>query len=1124
VNFRRIKNNLVAIIICWWLPVFLASDLCAQAPTIAARLAIIAEAREAASIADMLTVSLSRQPQISLLERGEIERVYREQNLAAAPADFLKLGQVLGADGLVVVTPLLEGTNRFLLARLVAARPGVVITEVRSPWPSQQPMEWANGLVEHFKPLLPKLTVLPKDAVPISVLNLRSAVQSAAGQSIEKELTVLLIHRLTREREVFVLERQYMSEVLVEQKLQPEESPFWTGRYLLDGVVDQDGFQAGQAKLNARLVSAGGGAIVNLEVSGSRTNLAGLTEALVGQILKALHREGSGGDWQPLAEAEQYRQEANWALRWGLSREARAASESAWTLGLRTKEVALLRVLSYADGIPINYWYSSSKFNRLPPMPDESKLRPAIKALELLAEALPQFATNDLAAEAAWLKAGADALNRASGLLENYHRWFEARAGVEESLALLRASARRTVAQMPANLTRRLGAYANENSSIRQWQQLVLEWHQLRWNWGGLWFETPEEAALLFLQVLEEGWHPSTSFVANALPRFAAWSWPDRIRIPAVEKRFLQQLKHSSNENVRLEGFYLSALREAPEPAGYLEAAVQAWTEELWRQRKRFFEGEMDETVLTSMMALVRKKIGDDKALPIRQEPLASFLLRLRTDYLTNAAVFTYEGFRSVFPYRGEDVCDAALAQQLLPLFGSFGGRFATPAREASRYFLEKSNQIAAVLHRLPVDAKQKDQTSATQTNELESSRKPIVTVLTPLDLPWSSSAFMPQGPPVYQNGKLWLLVLHHNEIFTQGVRAGTGGAFISVDLRNGRQDKILLPEPFGSPFHALEVTEDYIYGTAANRVFRYQPADKSWDSVEAPIPVGARIQQIHGRFFLTTADSILRFDPTNRSVQVLASARRRPAMNPLDQIEAKSGYNFPQLFPITNNEIGVVAQNRMFIHVIDTLNWRESELPFPVRMVFCRSSLEGSRYLMRESQVSFPDAPERLWGNGRGGGWELLLQRFNPDNPLAVRRQQTAEPLRWEWPARYSLIDSIFSEAKGNCWALAFWPGGRLDANFSRLNLLRFEPGRSHPLAIELQFEADNQPWDMRYIGPGNQDHHLKLLITPEGVVVTDQRKAGYWVIPHATISSELDRERSAGVKADNSLLNSAR
>jgi hypothetical protein len=47
------------------------------------RLAIIAATSETAAAADLLTAELSRNPRILLLERNEIEKIYKEQGRSA---------------------------------------------------------------------------------------------------------------------------------------------------------------------------------------------------------------------------------------------------------------------------------------------------------------------------------------------------------------------------------------------------------------------------------------------------------------------------------------------------------------------------------------------------------------------------------------------------------------------------------------------------------------------------------------------------------------------------------------------------------------------------------------------------------------------------------------------------------------------------------------------------------------------------------------------------------------------------------------------------------------------------------------------------------------------------------
>ena len=102
----------------------LPNELSAQSNNPPARLAIISESRAAATVVDLLTVELSAKPQLQLLERAQVEKVYREQGLSAGNKDVLKLGQMLGADGLLLLMPVTEGTNQFMQVRLVAVKQG----------------------------------------------------------------------------------------------------------------------------------------------------------------------------------------------------------------------------------------------------------------------------------------------------------------------------------------------------------------------------------------------------------------------------------------------------------------------------------------------------------------------------------------------------------------------------------------------------------------------------------------------------------------------------------------------------------------------------------------------------------------------------------------------------------------------------------------------------------------------------------------------------------------------------------------------------------------------------------------------------------------------------------------
>jgi Ca2+-binding EF-hand superfamily protein len=325
------------------------------------RLALISESPEASSASDVLTAQISQNQSLQLLERDEIEKAYREQGLSAGNKDYLKLGQILGADGLLLldVARTKQGTNwvAHLMVRLIAVKPGVIVTDGMFSWPltnSTQYAELGENVSTYLNSFLPKLSLKAKDAIPISVVNLRSAISSAEGAETEAQLKLLTIQRLSQEKELFVLERQKMQLLSEEKTLKLDDSAFWNGSYLLEGVIDQYGYSKDTITVNARLTPPRGGTPLQFEVSGSRTNLSEVINHLGVKITELLKINTSVPEWNAADEASQYYAEAQWALRWGANSEAQAAADSAWALGKQDLGCAVVRVKSYMQDVLAN--------------------------------------------------------------------------------------------------------------------------------------------------------------------------------------------------------------------------------------------------------------------------------------------------------------------------------------------------------------------------------------------------------------------------------------------------------------------------------------------------------------------------------------------------------------------------------------------------------------------------------------------------------------------------------------------------------------------------------------------------------------------------------------------------
>ncbi len=243
--------RVIILLVAWWM---LAPLLFAQSSNKPVSLALVMENSAASLAGDLLTTELSGQETFQLLERTEIDKIYREQAVSVGNQNYLRLGQLLGADGLLLLKGVKEGDTEFLAVRLVAIKPGVVIRETRLPWHQAEALAEAKWIATYFRPFFTKLAVSPRDAIPLSIVNLRSAMKSSESETLERQLSLLLTRRLSQQRELFVLERRRMDLVTAETELQGiDETPFWNGSYLLDGVIDRDGYSKEILTIHARL-------------------------------------------------------------------------------------------------------------------------------------------------------------------------------------------------------------------------------------------------------------------------------------------------------------------------------------------------------------------------------------------------------------------------------------------------------------------------------------------------------------------------------------------------------------------------------------------------------------------------------------------------------------------------------------------------------------------------------------------------------------------------------------------------------------------------------------------------------------------------------------------------------
>ncbi len=616
------------------------------------RLAIVPEETALNTAADLLTARLSTNNAIALLERTEIEKIYQEQALSAANRDYLKMGRLLHADGLLILRLDKEAETPLMTVRLVAVQPGVTLCQSEYPFTLADPVSWGDLAAAQLNPWLPKLTVLPGDAVPISILNLRSAVASADSEALERELTLLLYNRLIREKDVFVLERRRL-EFLTDEKdtADATENTFWHGSYLLEGVLDPKGFNQDTVAASIRLSPPDKTAVVTLDVSGPRTNLPAVINDLALRILGTVKKNSTPAAWNPQAEAGQYLAEAQWMFKWKMFPEAAAASESAWALGRQTAELAQLRVNAWQEfagdpGVCIiqnpfgqvvfgqrtqTRVFNTAQIGTFVSAPGPERFAAIVRASELYASAFRVYARPDPKLDGVWLGIGTNLLNRASWWLRFYYFNAEARSGREDKIAKGR--------QLCREITAAISSHPGFATADTGHDLLTIKARH-----AALWVDSPEQALSIYREILESGdWPmvrvrfldggpfeitPQTINVStptidawgfmshlNAVPANAAhpclagWNWEVRRRCPALWQGFIEEMCRSSKPFASLEGEILRCSYSWSQ-ADFREHLAQL-LQQVQGQRDALAAAKLDGKLVADLEALLNQHVTD---------------------------------------------------------------------------------------------------------------------------------------------------------------------------------------------------------------------------------------------------------------------------------------------------------------------------------------------------------------------------------------------------------------------------------------------------------------------------------------------------------------------------------
>lgn len=604
------------------------------------RLGILPAGREAREYADLLTAAFSSAGKVALVERAEIDRVFREQNLASLrQGDLARFGQLLHAQGVIFLQAMRAPEGPCLAVRLVAVQSGVVLDGALYPLPIRDASDWSKLLAQRFQTWLPKLEVSREQAVPISLVGLRSSVKTSWSVAVEQQLTALLFHRLMAERDLFVLERRKMSQLAWEKEWSgAAEAPFWNGAYLVDGVIDQDGASAETLTIHARLLPPGNRPPIALQISAERRKSREAIEKLAAGILQALQRQPTASAWSPEHEAQRFEDQASWAAKWETWSDAYAGADSAYALGRRTEEVVALKIralLEPAHTPPLvqlynhrGWIFNESKggwvfdlarnfgWNEIKPAP--YLIPHAREALEFYGSHCRTLEADAWRTNAAWLSLGVYALQTASDVLRHHYFFAWRQNKFDEGLPELRAAARSLYAQLQP-----LASPSATNLIMPYYHgELPMTLDRVAGLTGAFWQETPQETIKLYQQMMQTGaydrarlglfYYEPSMFMSQRKPRpwhypfWIAWNPKDRDQGAALWQSFVASLAASTNLSWRADAL-LFKLHEA-----YLDPDIALAAEEFYdlvmdRERLRF-RTEVNSSVLDSFGVILQDK------------------------------------------------------------------------------------------------------------------------------------------------------------------------------------------------------------------------------------------------------------------------------------------------------------------------------------------------------------------------------------------------------------------------------------------------------------------------------------------------------------------------------------
>ena len=269
------------------------------------------------------------------------------------------------------------------------------------------------------------------------------------------------------------------------------------------------------------------------------------------------------------------------------------------------------------------------------------------------------------------------------------------------------------------------------------------------------------------------------------------------------------------------------------------------------------------------------------------------------------------------------------------------------------------------------------------------------------------------------------------------------------------------------------------------------------------PVPPKSQLLAIEDRIYVGASDSLLEIEPLAQFSRVIASGRRRPPVNEVDQL---ANYDAPAFC--------MAAPDTIFVALGDSIRlWNkvkgEWSSPLPQH-----PSGFGRRWYADNRQIVFMDTSEdghcNVWRLGTGGGeclFSVISQAgaaVRPTPPGHAQPSKVTAPTVPKWRAgsgQLRTLDFSLAPDGDHLWCTPRTAQG------SESELWYYDARRQDPLRFKVQFGPTN-PVPSR--SSGFFDKGMELFAAPEGLVLCPTPHAAFWFIGRG----ELERatKSSAG------------